>query len=99
MLASFVCPPGAFSYKTAFDERYARFSPGVLLQCENLSLLARPEIDWATAARRGPPDDRPPLARAARDRPPQRRHRRRGPAPAVPRPRARETGFDPGGIA
>jgi CelD/BcsL family acetyltransferase involved in cellulose biosynthesis len=47
MLATFLSPPGAFSYKTAFDERYARFSPGVLLQRENLSLLARPEIEWA----------------------------------------------------
>ena len=46
MLASFLCPPGAFSYKTAFDEAYARFSPGVLLQCENLALLERPEIAW-----------------------------------------------------
>jgi len=46
MLASFLCPPGAFSYKTAFNEDFARFSPGVLLQCENLALLARPEIQW-----------------------------------------------------
>jgi hypothetical protein len=46
MLASFLCPPGAFSYKTAFDEAYARFSPGVLLQCENLALLERPGIAW-----------------------------------------------------
>lgn len=46
MLASFLCSPGAFSYKTAFDEAYARFSPGVLLQCENLAVLERPEITW-----------------------------------------------------
>lgn len=46
MLASFVAPPGAFSFKTAFDERYARFSPGVLLQLENLSLLEHPGIRW-----------------------------------------------------
>jgi CelD/BcsL family acetyltransferase involved in cellulose biosynthesis len=46
MLASFLCPPGAFSYKTAFDEAFARFSPGVLLQCENLALLERPAIGW-----------------------------------------------------
>ena len=46
MLATFLCPPGAFSFKTAFDERYARFSPGVLLQRENLELLARPDIVW-----------------------------------------------------
>lgn len=46
MLASFRVPPGAFSYKTAFDESYARFSPGVQLQCENLLVLDRPEIAW-----------------------------------------------------
>lgn len=46
MLASFLRPPGAFSFKTAFDERFARFSPGVLLQCENLALLRRNDIAW-----------------------------------------------------
>lgn len=47
MLATFLTPPGAYSYKTAFDENFARFSPGVLLQRENLELLARPDIEWA----------------------------------------------------
>ncbi len=46
MLATFLCPPGACSYKTAFDEDYARFSPGVLLQIENLAALTNPEIAW-----------------------------------------------------
>lgn len=46
MLANFLTPPGAFSFKTAFDEDYARFSPGVLLQIENLALLEREGIDW-----------------------------------------------------
>ncbi|MGN6356322.1 MAG: GNAT family N-acetyltransferase [Novosphingobium sp.] len=46
MLASFLCAPGAFSFKTAFDETYSKFSPGVLLQCENLMILDRPEIAW-----------------------------------------------------
>ena len=46
MLANFLCAPGAFSYKTAFDENYARFSPGVLLQRENLALLEREQIEW-----------------------------------------------------
>ena len=46
MLATFITPPGAFSFKTAFDERFARYSPGVLLQCENLAVLDRPDIDW-----------------------------------------------------
>ncbi|KHK91977.1 cellulose biosynthesis protein CelD [Novosphingobium malaysiense] len=47
MLATFLTPPGAFSYKTAFDETFARFSPGVLLQRENLAVLDRPEIAWS----------------------------------------------------
>jgi CelD/BcsL family acetyltransferase involved in cellulose biosynthesis len=46
MLASFVTPPGAFSFKTAFDERFARFSPGVLLQRENLAMLDRADLAW-----------------------------------------------------
>jgi len=46
MLASFVTPPGAFSYKTAFDERFARFSPGVLLQRANLAMLDDPHVAW-----------------------------------------------------
>jgi Acetyltransferase (GNAT) domain len=46
MLVNFLCPPASFSYKTAFDEDYARFSPGVLLQYENLSLLERDDIAY-----------------------------------------------------
>jgi len=46
MLVNFICAPGSFSFKTAFDEDYARFSPGVLLQIENLALLERDGIDW-----------------------------------------------------
>ena len=46
MLATFLTGSGAYSYKTAFDERFARFSPGVLLQRENLALLDREEIAW-----------------------------------------------------
>ena len=47
MLANFVTPPGAYSFKTTYDERFARFSPGVLLQRENLDLLAQGDIAWA----------------------------------------------------
>lgn len=46
MLVNFLCPPGGFSFKTAFDEDYARFSPGVLLQQANLDLLDDPQIMW-----------------------------------------------------
>ena len=44
MLASFLTPPHGFSYKTCFDEAYARYSPGVLLQQENLAMLERADI-------------------------------------------------------
>lgn len=46
MLASFVAAPGAFSFKTAFDENFSRFSPGVLLQIENLAFLGRKDVHW-----------------------------------------------------
>lgn len=46
MLATFLTPPGAFSYKTAFDEDFARYSPGVLLQREALDLIDSPDIEW-----------------------------------------------------
>ncbi|MEL7446376.1 MAG: GNAT family N-acetyltransferase [Pseudomonadota bacterium] len=47
MLANFITTPGAYSFKTTFDERFAKFSPGLLLQLENLALLDRPDIVWA----------------------------------------------------
>ena len=46
MLINFVASPGGFSFKTAFDEAYARYSPGVLIQLDNLSLMRRPDIEW-----------------------------------------------------
>ena len=46
MLVNFLTPPGSFSFKTTFDEDYARFSPGVLLQIDNLAILDRPDIAW-----------------------------------------------------
>ena len=46
MLISLLTPPGAYSYKTAFDERYARYSPGVLVQRENLDLLDDAAVRW-----------------------------------------------------
>ena len=47
MLANFITAPGAYGFKTAFDEDYARFSPGMLLQLENLVLIERPGVQWA----------------------------------------------------
>jgi CelD/BcsL family acetyltransferase involved in cellulose biosynthesis len=46
MLVNFLSQPGSFSFKTVFDEAYARFSPGVLIQRENLEILGRPGIAW-----------------------------------------------------
>lgn len=46
MLANFLTSPGAYSFKTAFDEDYSRFSPGLLLQIENLDMLERSDIAW-----------------------------------------------------
>lgn len=46
MLVNFLTPPGSFSFKIAFDEDYARFSPGVLIQLENLAVLDRADIAW-----------------------------------------------------
>lgn len=65
MLATFLSPPGAFSYKTTFDERYARFSPGVLLQRENLALLADPALAWCDSCAA---EDHPMIDHIWRDR-------------------------------
>lgn len=46
MLVNFLSAPGSFSFKIAFDEDYSRFSPGVLIQLENLALLERDDIAW-----------------------------------------------------
>lgn len=47
MLVNFRTPPGSWSFKIAYDEALARFSPGVLIELENLPLvLADGEVDW-----------------------------------------------------
>jgi CelD/BcsL family acetyltransferase involved in cellulose biosynthesis len=46
MLVNFLTPPGSFSFKIAFDEDHARFSPGVMIQLENFRILARENIAW-----------------------------------------------------
>jgi hypothetical protein len=44
---NFLAGPGGFAYKIAYDEKQARFSPGVLLEIETLARLhQRPEIEW-----------------------------------------------------
>ena len=46
MLSTFLTPPGAFGFKTAFDEDYARVSPGFLLEREFLAAPERFGIRW-----------------------------------------------------
>jgi hypothetical protein len=47
MLINFKTPPGSWSFKIAYDETLARFSPGVLIELENLPrVLSDPAIDW-----------------------------------------------------
>lgn len=46
ILVNFLVPPGSFSFKTAFDEAFARYSPGVLIQLANLEILSRNDIAW-----------------------------------------------------
>ncbi len=44
---NFVAGSGSFAFKIAFDEEYARFSPGVLLEFENIRLLhERGDVEW-----------------------------------------------------
>ncbi|MGD9812250.1 MAG: GNAT family N-acetyltransferase [Sphingobium sp.] len=47
MLVNFQLGEGAYSYKIAFDERFSRFSPGVLVEIDNLrAMLSDPALAW-----------------------------------------------------
>ncbi|MCI0739552.1 MAG: GNAT family N-acetyltransferase [Gemmataceae bacterium] len=44
---NFLVPPGAFAFKIAFDEAYARYSPGVQLELDNIENVHRStDIQW-----------------------------------------------------
>jgi CelD/BcsL family acetyltransferase involved in cellulose biosynthesis len=44
---SIISGRGAFAFKIAYDETHARFSPGILLEIQNIrSLHCRPDIEW-----------------------------------------------------
>lgn len=44
---SFLAAPGAFAFKIAYDESLAAFSPGVLLELDNMRRLrGRPDVAW-----------------------------------------------------
>ena len=65
MLATFLTPPGSFAFKTCFDEDFARYSPGMLLQVENLALLDDEALDWCDSCAAM---DHPMIERIWRDR-------------------------------
>ena len=47
MHMSILAPPGAYAFKIAFDEAFVRYSPGVLLELENVRRLHQmPHIQW-----------------------------------------------------
>jgi CelD/BcsL family acetyltransferase involved in cellulose biosynthesis len=46
MLVNFLTPPGSYSFKIAFDEDFARYSPGVLISIDNLDHLDRRDVEW-----------------------------------------------------
>ena len=46
MLINFLTGKGGFSYKIAFDEDYARYSPGILIERYNMRILDRPDTEW-----------------------------------------------------
>lgn len=47
MKCNFLSGRGSFAFKIAFDEDFARYSPGVLLELENLERLATmPAVEW-----------------------------------------------------
>jgi CelD/BcsL family acetyltransferase involved in cellulose biosynthesis len=46
MLINFMTPAGSFQFKIAYDEAYARFSPGVLIELENYAVLDREGFQW-----------------------------------------------------
>lgn len=47
MKCNFIAAPGSFAYRIAFDENYAFYSPGVLLELENIRRLHNEtSVEW-----------------------------------------------------
>ena len=47
MKCSFIGESGSFAFRIAFDENYAVYSPGVLMELENIRRLhAEPRVEW-----------------------------------------------------
>ncbi len=53
MLIAFLSPPGSLSFKIAYDEAVSAFSPGVQIQIDNLSILARDDVEWMDSCSSG----------------------------------------------
>lgn len=44
---NFLCPPGSYAFKIAFDESYPKFSPGVLLEIDNIDWFHdQTDLEW-----------------------------------------------------
>jgi hypothetical protein len=47
MKCNFIAEPGSFAFKIAFDENFAAYSPGVLLEIENIGHFhAQRSVEW-----------------------------------------------------
>lgn len=46
MLVNFIAENGSFSFKIAYDEEFARYSPGILIEKANLQRLSDPAFGW-----------------------------------------------------
>lgn len=47
MKCNFLAAPGAFAARIAYDERFAHYSPGLLLELENIRQLHdQPQVEW-----------------------------------------------------
>lgn len=53
---NFVSPPGAFAFRITFDESYARYSPGVLLELDAIERFCESDLEFmdSCAARNHP---------------------------------------------
>lgn len=67
MLVNFVTPPGLYGFKTAYDENYRKYSPGVLLEREFLSYLGKDGVQWSDSCASA---NHPVMNRLWRDRRP-----------------------------
>jgi CelD/BcsL family acetyltransferase involved in cellulose biosynthesis len=66
MKCNFLSPRVGFAFKVAFDESFASFSPGTLLEMENIALLhARPDLAWMDSCAE---QDHPMIARLWHER-------------------------------